>query len=95
MRIRIIGIACLCVLVATVGSAGATPPAGATWVQDMSRSDEFEGPSLNAEMWVSGPLWYAQTGLGWPFKPQNAFVQDGNLHLRAAPGSPITAASSR
>jgi len=59
----------------------------------MSKSDEFDGPSLNTDMWVSGPLWYARTGLGWPFRPENAFVQDGNLHLRAMPGNPITAAA--
>ena len=93
MQIRVITLGCLSFLVAMVGSAGATPPGGAAWVQDMSRSDEFDGPSLNTEMWVSGPLWYAQTGLGWPFKPENGFVSDGNLHLRAVAGNPITAAA--
>lgn len=77
-------------IVAMTGSVKATPPTGAAWKQDSSRSDEFNGLSLDTNLWSSGPLFYSRTGAGWPFVPENGFVSDGKLNLRAAPGNPVT-----
>jgi MYXO-CTERM domain-containing protein len=72
--------------------AQATPPPGVSWVQDMSRSDEFDGPTLDTTQWNTGPLFYGSSGDNWPFKAENGYVADGYLHLRATP-NPVTIAA--
>jgi len=77
---------------AAAGMAKATPPPGVSWVQDMSRSDEFNGTTLDTTQWNTGPLFYSSSGAGWPFKAENGYVSGGNLHLRATP-NPVTIAA--
>lgn len=92
MRIIHIVLVCVFLLVAITDFVKASPPPGTTWKQDSSRSDEFNASSLDAGKWFSGPLWYSASG-GWPFKPENGFVKDSNLNLRAVPGNPMTIAA--
>ncbi|MGP3910274.1 family 16 glycosylhydrolase [Nonomuraea sp. 10N515B] len=56
------------------------PPPGVDWTQIFTKSDEFLGTALNTDKWTTDH-WFDTNNDIVAFKPGNATVADGKLHI--------------